>query len=119
MIYRVAGIALIVLATIGIVLPLLPTTPLVLLAAWCFAKSSPRLHQWLLNHALFGPIISQWEQNRCVGRKTKMIALLSMAVFGALPVLIFVQMLAVKIIALSLMAVGAVVVLRLPVCSQC
>ena len=50
-----AGIGL-----IGIVVPLLPTTPLMILAAACFARSSPRLHDWLWNHRVFGPAIRDW-----------------------------------------------------------
>ncbi|BFM08896.1 YbaN family protein [Halioxenophilus aromaticivorans] len=46
---------------IGIFLPLLPTTPLVLLASWCFARSSQRFHSWLLNQRHLGPIIQRWE----------------------------------------------------------
>ena len=52
-----AGFLSLALGTIGIFLPLLPTTPFVLLAAVCFAKASPRFHNWLLQHRTFGPIV--------------------------------------------------------------
>lgn len=49
---------------VGIVLPLLPTTPFMLLAAALFARSSPRFHHWLLTHPWFGPPIVDWQQHR-------------------------------------------------------
>lgn len=56
------------LGVIGVVLPLLPTTPFILLAASCFAKSSPRVHFWLVNHAFFGPIIKNFSHNQAIPR---------------------------------------------------
>jgi uncharacterized membrane protein YbaN (DUF454 family) len=56
---------------VGIFVPLLPTTCFVLLAAWCFARSSPRLHRWLRNHQMFGPIVRSWEADRSVPLRAK------------------------------------------------
>ena len=58
-------------ATIGAVLPLLPTTPFLILALACFAKSSPHFHSMLLNNKWFGPPLTQWEQNHTIRRKIK------------------------------------------------
>ncbi|MEI6419332.1 MAG: YbaN family protein [Sphingomonadales bacterium] len=74
-----AGCTCVALGAAGVVLPLLPTTPFVLLAAWCFARSSPRLHDWLLAHRLFGPLISNWRQHRAISRTAKRASLASMA----------------------------------------
>lgn len=60
---------------IGILLPLLPTTPFLLLAALCFSRSSTRLHHWLSHNPWFGPHIQQWQQTHTVSRKTKKKAL--------------------------------------------
>ncbi|MBW0169976.1 MAG: YbaN family protein [Hydrogenophaga sp.] len=79
-----AGTVALVLGVIGVVLPGLPTTPFVLLAAACYAKASPRLHGWLLNHRLFGPMVSDWEQHRSLTRRTKTIALTGMVVMVSL-----------------------------------
>lgn len=58
------GLATLALAVLGIFLPILPTTPLVLLAAAFFARGSARLHHYLLHHKIFGPIIQDWEEHR-------------------------------------------------------
>lgn len=73
------GLIALALAAVGIVLPLLPTVPFLLLAAFCFARSSERLHRWLLDHPRFGPPIRQWEERGAIGRRAKWIATVSMA----------------------------------------
>lgn len=74
-----AGGGALLLGLIGIVVPLLPTTPFLLLAAVCFANSSPRLHQWLLAHPTFGPPIESWRRYRAISRRAKWMGSLSMA----------------------------------------
>ncbi len=71
----ISGFISLGLAIIGIVLPLLPTTPFLLLSAFCFAKSSEKFHRWLLNHRYFGEVILKWESKRAISRKTKMQAM--------------------------------------------
>ena len=66
---------MVALGVIGIFLPVVPTTPFILLAAWCFARSSERFHQWLLRHKYFGPIIQAWEAGRGISRKNRRLAL--------------------------------------------
>lgn len=68
-----------VLGIIGVVLPGLPTTPFVLLAAYCAARGSKRLHAWLLSHRVFGPMIRDWERSGAVSRKAKRWAIGTMA----------------------------------------
>jgi uncharacterized membrane protein YbaN (DUF454 family) len=67
---------------IGAVLPLLPTTPFLLVAAYAFARSSPRLHAWLLDHPQFGPLISNWQAHGAIASSVKITAIIVM--LGAL-----------------------------------
>lgn len=66
----VAGLSL-VLAAVGVVLPVLPTVPFLVVAAWAAARSSPRLHHWMLNHPRFGPALCDWYAAGVVPRKAK------------------------------------------------
>lgn len=65
------GCFFVILGVIGIVLPILPTTPFLLLALWLFANSSPRFHQMLLNNRWFGVTLKQWEASKTVTRQIK------------------------------------------------
>ncbi len=70
-----AGLVSLALGVLGIFLPILPTTCFLLFAAYCFARSSPRLHDWLLNHRWLGPRIKLYMEHRAVTRRTKIVAL--------------------------------------------
>lgn len=72
------------LGVIGIFVPGLPTTPFILVAAWAAAKSSRRLHQWLLDHRLFGPMVRDWQARGAVSRKAKRMAVLMMSLCAVL-----------------------------------
>ncbi|MCR9136882.1 MAG: YbaN family protein [Alphaproteobacteria bacterium] len=64
---------------VGIALPLLPTTPFLLLAAFCFARGSQRLHDWLVHHPRLGPPIHDWQKHGAISRRAKQLAMLSIA----------------------------------------
>ena len=75
LLWAMAGVLFVAVGTIGVILPLLPTTPFLLLAAYCFAHSSPKLHNWLLNHRSFGPLIKNWDRYGSIDRRSKCIAM--------------------------------------------
>ena len=60
-----------VMAVIGVVVPGMPTTVFILMAAWAAARSSPRLHGWLMKHRIFGPMLHNWQNGRTVSRRAK------------------------------------------------
>lgn len=61
-------------AIVGIFLPLLPTTPFLLLSSACFVRSSPRAAQWLHQRSIFAPMIQNWHKHRAIDRKSKRLA---------------------------------------------
>lgn len=72
----------VVLAVIGIFVPVLPTVPFLLLAAWAASRSSPRLHRWLLNHRHLGRPLRDWESDGVVPRRAKWAATVMMTASG-------------------------------------
>ncbi|WP_291844304.1 YbaN family protein [Maricaulis sp.] len=100
LIWRALGLVFVALAIAGAILPLVPTTPFLLLAAFFFARSSPRLHGWLMAHRQFGPLIRNWRDHGSIDRRSKyfalaamLAALLTSLVMGVRPVLIAIQIL--------------------------
>lgn len=77
--YFVAGLVMLALAVIGALVPVMPTTIFVILAAWCFGRSSPRLEAWLLDHPRFGPALVAWRREGAIPRRAKAFAAVGMA----------------------------------------
>jgi uncharacterized membrane protein YbaN (DUF454 family) len=73
-IYMLAGLFMTALGIVGVFLPLLPTTPFLLVAFWCFSRSSPRLEQWLLNHRTLGPPLTNWRREGAISARAKTMA---------------------------------------------
>ena len=69
--YLIAGLVALALGAIGLFLPLLPTVPFIILAAFCFARSSQRLEAWLLAHPRYGPPIHAWRERGAISRRGK------------------------------------------------
>jgi uncharacterized membrane protein YbaN (DUF454 family) len=115
LVYVGLGLVLVGLGALGIILPVLPTTPLLLLASYFFVRSSPRLNERLHRSRLFGPMIRDWQERRAVRPRVKVTAvcvipvvIMTSAYFGQLswPLLLLLG---------GLGLVGFIVVIRLPV----
>ena len=78
--FLVVGWIAVALGVIGAFLPLMPTTVFLLIAAWAFARSSPRLHQWLREHPRYGHMIRAWEEHHAMPRRAKRIAWITLAI---------------------------------------
>ncbi len=77
--YFTAGIVLTGIGIVGAFLPWLPTTIFLIMAAWCFGRSSPRFEAWLLNHQQFGPPLRAWRSSGAIPRRAKYLAFTGMA----------------------------------------
>jgi uncharacterized protein len=89
--FFIAGVTALGFGIAGIFLPVLPTTPLVLLAAACFARSYRPFHEWLLAHRQFGPMIHEWQEHGSIPYRTKITAIVMMAVSLGVSVVFFVR----------------------------
>ena len=108
------GVTCVGLGVAGIVLPVLPTTPFILLAAYCFARASPRLHRWLLDSRTFGPMIREWQRYRAIPWRTKLTAIALMSTTMAVSIVFFVRPWPLQV-GLGLLGVGlAIWLYRIP-----
>lgn len=110
---RLLGIMFTGIGAAGIFLPVLPGVPFLILAAACFARSSPRLEAWLLDHPVLGPGVRKWRERGAISTKSKIIALSMMAASGILVVNSPAPR-ATQIATLALMGVGALFVATRP-----
>jgi len=116
--YKVLGFFFVGLGIIGLFLPLVPTTVFLLLAAGCFARSSDKWHRWLLSNRIFGPIINDWDEKKCVTVSTKIVAVSSILLFGGYSIIFVVTNPYIRVVGLLLIATGLYVVLSLTVCEN-
>ncbi|MFC1795965.1 YbaN family protein [Pseudomonadota bacterium] len=115
-IFRVLGFLFVGIAILGVILPLLPTTPFVLLAAACFARSSEKWHRWMLANDTFGPMIRNWEKNRCISCRVKLIAIASMVFVGGYSIFYAVESAQVRLVGGFFLLLGLVTVSVIRTC---
>lgn len=112
--WRLVGLLFVGIGFAGIVLPVLPTTPFMLLALWAFAKGSPGLHAWLENHPRFGPPIADWNRHGRIPLRAKLAAIAVMGISLTILVLSESVPTGAVIAAALLMTVGAAFILTRP-----
>ncbi|MGN6146745.1 MAG: YbaN family protein [Mesorhizobium sp.] len=111
-VWLIVGLASLVLAGLGVALPLLPTTPFVILAAFCFARSSPALHDRLLDSRTFGKALRDWRTHRAISRTGKTASVLAMALSLAASLVLTVDLAVVGLQALAVSAAAAFILTR-------
>lgn len=105
--YILLGVVSLVLGIVGVVTPILPTTPFILLSGFCFARGSERLHDWMLAHRYFGPMIKAFRDERRIPLKVKIFATLMIAITMSITAFFIVPLLAVKI-GMGIVGIGVV-----------
>jgi uncharacterized membrane protein YbaN (DUF454 family) len=113
-VYLGIGFLFVGLGALGAVLPLLPTTPFLLISLWAFSRSSDRFHHWLYTHPRFGPRLQEWSKHGVVPAKVKLSAISAMLV--SLALMVFVAKAKWYVLAVSgvFMLIGATYVLSRP-----
>lgn len=84
--FLLLGLSLVGVGYVGVFVPGVPTTICLICAVWAFKRSSPRFESWLLNHAIFGQTLRDWEEHKAITKRTKIVAIVTMAVFVGISV---------------------------------
>lgn len=106
LLWRTLAIASLAVGLVGIVVPVLPTVPFILVAAWAAGRGWPQLERWLLAHPVYGPMTRRWRERRAIPRYAKWLATVSMTVSGIV-VALFVGPLLLRVGVPTLMALVA------------
>lgn len=113
----ILGFIIMIIGLIGIIIPGLPTTPLMILAAACFAKSSQRFYDWIINNKLFGYHVKNYREGKGIPKKIKPIILITLWMFVLFAVFVAIPTSAPpisKISTLILAIIGTIFILRIP-----
>lgn len=110
--FFVAGLLLVVVGIVGYFTPGMPGTIFLILAAGCFARSSPKLEAWLLNHPKLGPSVVAWRENGAIPRKIKFVAIGSMAISFVIVLLVHLPTVWTAVVSVVLLASALFVATR-------
>ena len=113
-IYLSLGVFFLGMGIAGTVMPLIPTTGPILLAAFFFSRSSERFDRWLVNHRIFGGIVRDWRAGRGFSARTKAVAVTAIAVTFTITILFAMESAAIRVLLVVLAASLVVYILRLP-----
>ena len=113
-IYFCIGITSLTLGIVGAFLPLLPTTCFVILSAWAFSKSSIRLHKVISSHKIFGPLLLNWQKNKSIPHKAKIVAISSIIISAVITYFVLQDKILLQLIALFALLLVSIYLIRLP-----
>lgn len=119
MLLLLCGHVSVVLGLIGLLLPLIPTSPFMIVAAACYARSSERFYRALIRNRYFGPPILRWREERCVPKRIKIYAILMLVVTFSISGLVFAQTATERAVVAAIALIPITVVALLPVCRDC
>ena len=110
----VVGTVFLIIGAVGVILPLLPTTPFLLVAAACYARGSARFYHFLMNHRIVGPYLRAWRREHRIPRRAKIIAFVTITLTIGYAVAFVVPLLSVKILLASIAAAVLIYIARHP-----
>jgi uncharacterized membrane protein YbaN (DUF454 family) len=108
------GTISLILGFIGIFLPVLPTTPFILLSAICYSRASTRFYNWLMNSRIFGPTLRRWKETGCISLRVKISAISLIVITMGISIIFWIPLLAVKIIAGLIGLTVIIYIIRIP-----
>ena len=111
--YIVIGTLSLVFGLIGVILPVLPTTPFILFSAWCYYRGSERLHNWLINHPYLGPIIEEYGEGEGMTKESKMKAIGMTWLAVILTAVFFLDSFSMRVLIIIVAMIGTIILLRM------
>jgi hypothetical protein len=111
--YTLIGTISLLLGIIGIILPVLPTTPFILFSAWCYFRGSRRFHDWLINHPYLGPIVAEYGEGEGMTKESKIKAIIFTWTAVILTAVFILDSLFMQIIIVLIAIIGTIVLVRI------
>ena len=111
--YIVIGTLSLVFGLIGVILPVLPTTPFILFSAWCYYRGSERLHNWLINHPYLGPIIEEYGEGEGMTKESKMKAIGMTWLAVILTAVFFLDSFSMRVLIIIVAMIGTIILLKM------